>query len=138
MLYLSKVVSRKVGRNVGSIIYVQQPFWGRGRGGGGAGCCTVVTVQSSGDTGQWSAEEVTSDKCDAGDYQWNRLGVFQYQYDAPDGRPVYFKVSSEYQSTAIDTTFKGLYFPGKRFSVAVFCSISVCLVSRSSHQVSRM
>ena len=66
-------------------------------GGGGAGCCPVVTVQSSGDTGQWSAEEVTSDKCDAGDYQWNRLGVFQYQYDAPDGRPVYFKVSSEYQ-----------------------------------------
>ncbi len=30
--------------------------------------------------------------CDAGDYQWNRLGVFQYQYDSPDGRPVYFKV----------------------------------------------
>jgi len=39
-------------------------------------CCTVVTVSSSGDTG---------------DYQWNRLGVFLYQYDAPDGRPVYFK-----------------------------------------------
>ena len=33
--------------------------------------------------------------CDAGDYQWNRLGVFQYQYDAPDGRPVYFKVSKQ-------------------------------------------
>lgn len=49
-------------------------------------------------SGQRSAQEVTTDKCDAGDYQWNRLGVFQYQYDAPDGRPVYFKVSSEYQS----------------------------------------
>ena len=30
-------------------------------GGGAAGCCPVVTVQSSGDTGQWSALEETSD-----------------------------------------------------------------------------
>ena len=60
---------------------------------GGSECCTVVTVSSSGDTGVWSATRGWHlMMCDAGDYQWNRLGVFQYQYDAPDGRPVYFKV----------------------------------------------
>ena len=50
--------------------------------------------------------------CDAGDYQWNRLGVFQYQYDAPDGRPVYFKVSSEYQSTIYN--IQGIVFSRKK------------------------
>ena len=39
------------------------------------GCCQVVTIASSGDTV---------------DYQWNRLGVFSFQYSSPDGRPVYY------------------------------------------------
>ena len=46
------------------------------------GCCSTVTVASSGDTV---------------DYQWTRLGVFTLVDISPDGRPVYMKSGSSPQ-----------------------------------------
>lgn len=45
------------------------------QGGPETECCTRVTVSSTGDTP---------------DYQWVRLGVFNWVYNSPDGRPVYY------------------------------------------------